>query len=526
MKAFSLIYLLILVTLFGCKYPQNKNLNPVSEPEKVSKTYLPEQYNDRNRIKKLTDFKPVVDSVYKTFAEKLNIPGIVYGLVVDDKLIYSNGFGTTNISRNYPATKRSVFRIASMSKSFTAMAILKLQEEGKLLVTEPAQNYLPELKSLTYLTSDASLITIENLMTMTSGLPEDNPWADRQLDMNNEEFAELLRGGFSLSNNPSTTYEYSNLGYAMLGRIISTVSGIPYQEYIKENIFDPLEMNHTYWEYSEVTDSLLAQGYRYHNGKWIEEPMLHDGAFGSIGGIITSIEDFSKYVSFLLSAYPHKNNSEYGPVKRSSLREMQQTKVIRFSPDAVDGNGNPCPMVLGYAYGLRTELACDGFKNVGHSGGLPGFGSHFYILPDCGLGIISFANLTYAGPWRADDQVIHLLRKNNIIQPRRLPVSEILKTRQNQLVQLLKNWEGDLEEEILAENFYPDKSREQRLKEIETTLKQAGEVISAGTISPQNQLRGTFVLSCSKQNVEVYFTLTPEKNPKIQYLSLKVVPKQ
>lgn len=525
MKAFSLIYLLALVTLFGCKYFQNKNLTPVSKPEKVSKIYLPEQYYDSDRINKLTDFKPVIDSVYKAYAEKLHIPGIVYGLVIDDKLLYSNGFGITNISRNYPATNRSVFRIASMSKSFTALAILKLQEKGKLLVTEPAQNYLPELKSLTYLTADASLITIENLMTMTSGLPEDNPWADRQLDMTEKEFTELLKGGFSLSNNPSTTYEYSNLGYAMLGRIITNVSGIPYQEYIKENIFDALKMNNTYWEYSEVPDSLLAQGYRYHNGKWIEEPMLHDGAFGSIGGIITSIKDFSKYVSYLLSAYPYKDDAEYGPVKRSLLRDMQRTRVTRLAPDEVDEDGNPCSMVLGYAYGLRTELACDGFKNIGHSGGLPGFGSHFYILPDYGLGIISFANLTYAGPWKADDQVIHLLRKNNIIQPHSLSVSEILKTRQKQLVQLLKNREGDLEEEILAENFYLDKSHEQRLKEIETTLTQAGEIISAETISPQNQLRGTFILSCSKQNVEVYFTLTPEKNPKIQYLSFKVVEK-
>ena len=512
----------VILFLSACSnFHQEKGI-PVN-PLNISSTYQKAGSTYQDRLQKIIDFKPAIDSIYSEFALKNNIPGIVYGIVADDRLLYFNGFGTINISENYPVTQNSMFRIASMSKSFSAMAILKLRDEGKLSITDPAQKYVPELENLTYLTSDAPLITIENLLTMTSGLPEDNPWADRQMEMPDEEFTALIGNGFSLSNNPGEKYEYSNLGYALLGRIITVVSGEPYQDYITENILNPLGMNNTCWEYSSVPDSLLALGYRWMNGQWLEEPMLHDGAFGVIGGLITSAEDFSKYVSFLLSAYPERNEVETGPVKRSTLREMQSAKTFRLAPYEKNSKKEPCPKVLGYGYGLRTEVACDGFKNAGHSGGLPGFGSHYYFLPDYGIGIFSFCNKTYGGPWRADEAAINLMRENKIIQPRVLPVSEILEKRQKQLVEFFHKQNQDLEKKILAENFYLDTPRELRLHEINTTLDQTGEIISIGELIPENQLRGSFRLKGNQKTVEVFFSLTPEKEPKIQALRFSFV---
>ena len=115
--------------------------------------------------------------MYREAAEKRHFPGVAFGIVVDGKLVYSGGMGFTNVAKKIPATPKSLFRIASMSKSITSMAILKLRDEGKLRLDDPAETYIPELKNHKYLTADAPKITVRNLLTHSAGFPEDNPGA-------------------------------------------------------------------------------------------------------------------------------------------------------------------------------------------------------------------------------------------------------------------------------------------------------------------------------------------------------------
>ena len=169
-----------------------------------------------------------------------HIPGIAYGIVVGDELVLKGSTGTINLEKDLPVGTRSQFRIASMTKSFTAMAILKLRDEGKLSLEDPVQKFIPEVKMIEYPTSDSPLIDVENLLTMTAGFPEDNPWGDRQLDESDQMLVDLMQSGVSVANPISHTFEYSNTGYALLGKIISEVSNRPFQTYIKEEILQPL----------------------------------------------------------------------------------------------------------------------------------------------------------------------------------------------------------------------------------------------------------------------------------------------
>jgi len=218
-------------------------------------------------------------------------------------------------------------------------------------------------------------------MTMTSGLPEDNPWADRQLEESTEELMRFLEKGVSFSSIPSHQYEYSNLGHALLGAIVSRVAGENYRQYIAREILEPLGMTDTYWEYAEVPESELAQGYRWEEKQWKEEPMLHTGAFGAIGGLITSMRDFSKYVASHLSAYPPRSEPERGPVKRSSVREMHRVLSPHLVEDGEAANGERCPYLWGYGYGLVARKNCRERLEVGHTGGLPGFRQQLPLLP-------------------------------------------------------------------------------------------------------------------------------------------------
>ena len=390
----AFLLLLISTLALGQQPPVSATLSPIA----FNIDYKPPVFTDSARIKKIALAFPAIEKIYHDFAVRNHFPGLAFGIVVDGKLLYTGSVGYTDLSTQTRVQSRSLFRIASMTKSFTAMAILKLRDEGRLNLDDPAFRYIPELQKMPYLTADASPITIRNLMSHSAGFPEDNPWGDRQLADTDEELIRLIEKGVSFSNVPGIGYEYSNLGFAILGRIISNVSGQPYQQYITENILAPLGMQHTIWEYTRAPEDLLAHGYRWLNEKWKEEPLLHDGSYGAMGGLITSVEDFSLYMALHLSAWPPRNEQDKSPVKRSSLREMHQPRTFSNHNLAYSyPDGRACPLVSFYSYGLRWTKDCEGRTFLGHSGGLPGFGSQWQILPEYGIGVVALANLTYAG---------------------------------------------------------------------------------------------------------------------------------
>ncbi len=517
--------LVLALMLSACSVPAPES-TAATAGQKVDPAYIPPRFRQEDRSLRMANALSEAHHYYQECAERNHIPGLVYGLVVDDSLVFSGGFGTINRESQEPVTEYSLFRIASMTKSFTAMAILKLRDEGRLSLSDPVARYIPALRDLEYPTSDATPVTLFHLLTMTAGFPEDNPWGDRFLDMSPEDLLSHIDAGIPFSAVPSLHYEYSNLGYGLLGLVISSVSGQPFQEYISKHILEPLGMTHTTWEYSEVPDKLLALGYRWDQQQWINEPMLHDGAFGAMGGLITSMADFSKYVSLHLGAWPPRSEPETGPVKRSTLREMHRMHHPRLLTDAEPFGGRSPAMMLGYGLGLRISEDEEGVMEVGHNGGLPGFGSSYMFYPHHGIGIMAFANLTYAGSKlkSANYQVIEILRDQGLFEARSPVVSPILARRKEEVAQLLLHWDPRLEQEIVAANLYQDIPREVRMAEARDLLKQAGDVLTAGPVDPENQLRGSFLMKGTRGQVRVFFTLSPEAVPKVQWISLEFIP--
>jgi CubicO group peptidase (beta-lactamase class C family) len=491
----------------------------------ISNAYQIPVFDDDQRIEKIKEIIPELQSIFDEHLADHKIPGIAYGIVVDDTLVVSSTSGVLNIESSLPVSTSSLFRIASMTKSFTALAILKLRDEGYLSLDDPVSRYITELATLEYLTSDSPIIDIENLLTMTAGFPEDNPWGDRQLAISDQAFLDLIARGLSLSNISSYQYEYSNTGYALLGRIITVVSKIPYQEYIQRNILNPLGMNNTYWEYSNIPVQQMATGYRWEDEKWKQEPILHDGAYGAMGGLITSIEDFSKYVQFHLSAWPPRSGEETGPLKRSSVREMHNPQFNFLNPWDTDWNDEPCTSMIGYGYGLGISMNCKRMKRVSHGGALPGYGSNYAFFPEYGIGLMAFGNLTYTSPIPYD-KIEKMLFETLDLQPRQPPASDILKQRKEEILTLIKQDELTLDSNIFADNFFLDRSMESRTNEIKDILSQSGTVKMVQKVVPRNQLRGDFNIECANGNISIFFTLTPENIPKIQRLDISFQPNE
>lgn len=467
-----------------------------------------------------------VDKVFDDYFQTQHIPGLVYGVILDGKLIHARALGFCNLERKTPASRNTAFRIASMTKSFISMAIFKLRDDRQLALDDPVAKYLPEFRRTKLPTSDSAPVTIRQLMTMTAGLPEDNPWGDRQLAITKAALRKFVEAGLSFSTPPGQQYEYSNLGFVLLGQIVSKVSGVPFQKYVTERILRPLGMLETRWEFAEVPADKLALGYRWEHDHWSLEPILHDGQGAACGGLLTTLDDFAKYVQFHLQAWPARDDSDLGPVRRATLRELQ--KPVAFSSmlpreTLLDGH-TPNPLVTFYGYGLGWSMDSRGVVSLAHSGGLPGYGSHYRFLPDYGVGVIAFANRTYAAPGPPCSKAINILLEHGHLQPRPVPVSSILQTRADQIRELIVSWDPHLGAQIVAENFFLDRSREDWVGLARETLAKAGTIRSAGPIVPENRLRGKFTLTGESGRVEVAFTLTPENVPKVQALRLTFLP--
>ena len=487
--------------------------------------YQQPYFADSNRVEKIKQTQAVIDRLYKEHAVKNHFPGFVYGIVADGQLVYTGSTGFANVQTKTPATMSSAFRIASMSKSFTALAILKLRDEGKLKLDDAASDYIPEMKKIKYLTSDAPVITIRNLLSHAAGFPEDNPWGDRQLADTDKKLLDLIQQ-VSFSTVPGVSYEYSNLGFALLGKIIAIVTGTSYQQYIAENIWKPLGMNHTYWEYTKVPADKLAHGYRRVNNEWKEEALLHDGSFGAMGGVMTTIEDFSKYMALHLSAWPPRNEKENAVIKRSSLREMQMPHNFSgLNTRFAYASGRNCATSSAYAYGLRWSIDCENKIFVGHSGGLPGFGSNWTIMPGYGIGVVCFANLTYASTATLNLNILDTLVKMAGLEKRIIPPSAILEQRKNELIQLLPEWNVLKDHKVFAENFFLDYNVDSLRKEASQLFAKAGLIIRVHDLIAENNLRGSFILEGEHASLQVSFTLTPENSPLIQEFHIREIRK-
>ncbi|GAO44773.1 serine hydrolase [Flavihumibacter petaseus] len=465
----------------------------------------------------------IADSMYRAFAQREHAPSVVFGIVKDGRLIHFGGEGFSNLETRRKADSSVAYHIASMSKSFISVAILQLRDEGKLQLDDPVSRYIPEIKGQQF-SKDAPELTIRHLLTHAAGFPEDNPWGDRQLGITDSAMLAMFARGISFSTAAGTQYEYSNMGFAMLGYIVSRVSGKTYEAYTQEKIFRPLGMNHTYWEYDDVPADRLAIGYRTVKDKWVKQPMLHSGAYGAMGGLITTLDDFVKYLNFQLAAWPARDDADFGPLKRSSLREMQHAANINTLNASAVADGRSCPVVSAYAYGLRWSKDCKGRIMIGHSGGLPGFGSNWVILPDYGLGLICFSNHTYASASAINQQVADKLLTITGWKPRAIPASAILQQRRQELISLLPAWDTTGKASAFAENFFLDYFVSELKSETADLFAKAGRIIRYGEMEPENNLRGKFLIIGEKATLEVYFTLTPEQPAKIQEYHLREVP--
>jgi serine-type D-Ala-D-Ala carboxypeptidase/endopeptidase len=483
-----------------------------------------------------------IDAIAAAFQRKGEQPGMAYGIIADGQLLHASGLGERWIGGPAPDAD-TVFRIASMTKSFTAAGVLQLRDVGALHLDDPVEAYVPELSGMKGPTADSPRLTIRHLLTMAGGLPKDDAWADRQQGISDRAFSEMLRDGFSFARAPGTRYEYSNLGYAILGRVASAAAGIPYDEIIVQRLLEPLGMAHTGFVASQMPSAALAKGYRRVDDQWMELPFDDHGAFAPMGGLFSTVRDLADWVAGFTGAYPPRDDIEHHPLRRSSRREVQQPhNAIPLDHKArpIDELARCCSSC--YGYGLFVDDDSRLGVIVRHSGGYPGFGSHMRWHPKSRIGVVVLANSTYA-PARmlAAEMLDSLLSSPSMLPPSRrggttagvpdlapggcAPWPATLAARLD-VNRLLVSWSDSIAQHLFAESVALDEPLDRRRAEIDRIRQEIGEVQDevGQPLEHDSAAHCAWWLRGPRGRVRAEIRLTPERTPRVQSLRLTPVP--
>jgi CubicO group peptidase (beta-lactamase class C family) len=456
-----------------------------------------------------------IDAAYAAFSRQHNIPGIVAGIVQDRRLVHVTALGLADVETTRPVTPATAFRIASMTKSITALAILSLRDQGRLALDAPLAQYVPQFAAVTPPTKDSPPVTVRHLLNHVAGFVTDDPWGDRVLGMTPAALDALMAAGKLFARAPGLAFEYSNLGYALLGRVLTNVGGEPYQAFVRRTILQPLGMVRTTFDAFEAAKDDFAWGHRFDEDRWSRERLEPDGEVGAMGGLTTTVADYARYVAFLLDAWPARDDPESGPVCRSSVREMSLFHAPPFLPDVIEGRAAPA---TAYGYGLVNSADPKIGRRVHHSGGLPGYGSHMLLLPESGIGVFAFGNRTYAPMSRitlAIAEIVHALQPP---RPSAAP-SPWLKRAAEAVAQAYAAGRIEVAEAVFAGNLLLDMPA--RLRNIELAdLKQRLGEGRLESVEPIHAFGGRFTMVCANGRLRGEITLSPDPEPGIQDLTL------
>jgi D-alanyl-D-alanine carboxypeptidase len=306
-------------------------------------------------------------------------PGLSVGIVYDQDLLWSRGYGYADVDAGTPVDENTLFAIASNTKMFTAIAILKLRDDGKLQLDDPLEEYLPWFKNIQNPFPNPESITIRDILTHSSGLPSQAAsanWTEFYLPPLEEIIAKLPEQSVTWPSD--TRWKYSNLGASLLGAVVAAVAGTTYEEYVTSNILTPLGMSSTSYGPSGKLAEHMAIGYgrRMPDGGRDKMPICDLRGYVSAGGLWSSVNDLARFASW---QFRLGNKREKEIVKTGTLKDMQQVHWLDSS------------WAFGWGLGflIYHKEPCD---LVGHGGSFPGYSTDFTVSPTEKIGVIVLAN--------------------------------------------------------------------------------------------------------------------------------------
>ncbi|MRI42169.1 class A beta-lactamase-related serine hydrolase [Stenotrophomonas sp. MH181796] len=315
-----------------------------------------------------------IDSGVGQVMRRFNVPGAAVMVLQDGRLVHAKAYGQRDLARGLAVRADTPFEIGSITKQFTAAAVVQLQEAGRLTLDDPLARYLPDAPH-------AHEVTLRQLLSHTSGLHDYFDGPEREVDALVTQpiaFDRLIAriSDRPLDFAPGSRWSYSNTGYILLGRVIEVVSGERYVDYVRRHLLEPLGMRHTFTLADTGRLQGMAVGYRHEAGVLRRSPYFHPDWSGAAGALVSTLDDLARWDHGL---------SEGRVVSQAGYREM-------ITPVHTGEGGS-----ADYGLGLFVN-AVYGQARIGHTGGSQGFTTADEYFPDFGLRIIAFTNLGDKAP--------------------------------------------------------------------------------------------------------------------------------
>lgn len=467
------------------------------------------------------DLSSKIDNLVTEYGIEHDCPSVSWGVVEDGELSLHGSFQSPHPSiaataANVPTEidQHTVYRIASMTKAFSAAATLLLRDEGVLRLDDQVSAHAPELAGLRGPTSDAAAITIRDLLTMRSGFVTDDYWADRHLDLTDDEFDQIVAAGVTFAEPTGSVHEYSNFGFAVLGRVIHRASDQRIQQVISERLLAPMGMLETTWV--RPPHDQWSRPLDWHSDQFNDElPPLPDGLIAPMGGLWTTVHDLAKWVAWMDDAFPARDGEDSGPLCRASRREMQTEQAYVGHRD-LRGIRSP----TSYGYGLRVIHEPN--RVVTHSGGLPGYGSNMRWISGTGLGAIALANVTYAPMTELTALILDevVATRSYVAAPR--PATHAVTDMATRLVGLINDWDDAAADRLFTDHVSADESYERRQATVQGLLPFTIEAIEAS-----NDAVATIRVAASDgTSPTIWFALSPTANNKVQAVEVTVADRE
>jgi CubicO group peptidase (beta-lactamase class C family) len=379
------------------------------------------RFADAERVEKLGAALPGISGLVRRTAEAEKLPAVAFGVVIDGKLALVETVGVKDTTLGGAVDAHTRFGVGSVTKTMTAMAALRLRDEGKLDLDRPAANHLPELAGVVYPSRDARPITVRDILMHTSGLSRLGTFAPASTTRGVTE-AEMLASldGLGLESAPGARVSYSNLGYSLLGVMIARASGKHFRDYMRDAVFQPLGMTDAAWQESDVPPAQLAHPHeRKGRGAVPSRPWLL-GASEAAAGAYMSLSDLGRYVAYQLDAWPARDDADRGPLRRSTVREshMAVGGAMQLGGRAFSSS------VPGL--GWQVSEGCDFEHVVFHNGAIGGYTASIHLLPQRGVGLIALTNVAGADLEALNRAAIAMLDDTGALAARVTPPSPAL----------------------------------------------------------------------------------------------------
>jgi CubicO group peptidase (beta-lactamase class C family) len=312
--------------------------------------------------------------------KKVNVPSVTVALIDDQEIVWQEAFGYANLEEKNPATVDTVYRMGSVSKPFTGLAIMKLYEDGVIDIDAPITDYLPDF-SMQSRFSDSDPITIRSIMAHRAGLPRESSRSGTEMGLSSSERISLQeiideQKDTYIAYPDGYRYKYSNFGVTILGRIIEVVTKTEFAEYMQKTILNPLGMNNSSYLSSPELKEKLAMGYVTDNNITIPQPQF-DCSDLPAANLYSTLDDMTKFLKFLF------RDGEVGGNQLIEKETLEMMYVDYYS-------GPRDPVATGLTF-FPNNLASGHFV-VGHDGSVPGFVVYTVFLPDEKLGFVFLTN--------------------------------------------------------------------------------------------------------------------------------------